>query len=565
MKPTTLRSSVSAIPWHSICAVLFLATFAYAESASREEWSALFNGRDLAGWSPLIDKTPPGQDPSSLITVQDGEIRMYADTPGDATVPFGSLVSDRSFSRYHLSFEYAWGTRKFKPRSEAIRDAGLLYHIADPAKLIAGPWPWSVECQIQEGDTADLVFLNTTAVTWMHPDPESAPAGQGAAGMLPESGGAPRFCGLGKASHTYIGRYPEADKLEGWNVVEAIVQADESAVHIVNGTIRSRMFQLGAKDGTPLTGGRIAFQLEGAEISYRNIRVRELAEPLTVSSRYATCSHVKGMEPGKISLIVTNRGTKPVGLDLEVTGKNRESFSIAISPDVRVLEPGASAEVGVAFIPDGPKGRYSAGMQIGPQDLGAFVVLQGVALEKLEGENEPPLQSIVDACGIPLDVGGSALRLDRKAKTIGDSVSISRFQKAGDGEVRLTPVARFSPPGIYPVRWVSENGEPHPIAAMSGSADVRDAHQRTFPKLENGETSAAFDPAALPFRIELVAGKTTATMDGPETENSTCRIYPVRSFQGRTRRDAYLICFEEASNGDFQDVVFLLENVRPAP
>jgi|GEM_PF-1162871 len=555
--------NTSVLVWSSIHVILI--NFACAESLPEEKWTSLFNGRDLNGWSALIGKLPPGQDPDGHITVKDGEIRMYADAQADATVPFGSIVSDRSFSRFHLSFEYAWGVRKFKPRDNAMRDAGFLYHIVDPSKRIAGPWPWSVECQIQEADTADIVCLNTTAVTWMHPDPQSAPAGQGMAGMLPENGGSPRFCGLGEASHTYIGRYPEADKLEGWNVVEAIVHADESAVHIVNGTVRSRMFQIGAKDGTPLRCGRIGFQLEGAEIAYRNIRVRELPEPLTVSSRYATCSHVKNLLPGETTLTVTNPGKQPVDLGLELTGANAKSFTIAVVPEKKFLQPGETATVKVTFIPDGPKGRYSAGLQIGPRDLGAFVVLQGVALEKLEGENEPALQSVVDACGIAVDVGGSELKLDRKAKTIGDGVAVSRFQKAGDGDVRLTPVCRFSPPGAYPVRWVADDGKRQEIATMSSSTAVKDAHQRTFPAFENGQTFAGFDPAALPFRIELVAGKNTATMDGPETVNSTCRIYPVRSCQGRMMRDSFLICFEEASNGDYQDAVFLLENVRPSP
>ncbi len=41
----------------------------------------------------------------------------------------------------------------------------------------------------------------------------------------------------------------------------------------------------------------------------------------------------------------------------------------------------------------------------------------------------------------------------------------------------------------------------------------------------------------------------------------TGRIYPVKSFQGVARENAYLVGFEEAKNGDYQDAVFLIENV----
>ena len=37
-----------------------------------------------------------------------------------------------------------------------------------------------------------------------------------------------------------------------------------------------------------------------------------------------------------------------------------------------------------------------------------------------------------------------------------------------------------------------------------------------------------------------------------------------RHVQGRELEDAYLIGFEEASNGDYQDAVFLVEGVAPA-
>jgi hypothetical protein len=43
------------------------------------------------------------------------------------------------------------------------------------------------------------------------------------------------------------------------------------------------------------------------------------------------------------------------------------------------------------------------------------------------------------------------------------------------------------------------------------------------------------------------------------------RIYPLKSRGGARIPDAYLVCFEEASNGDYNDYVFVLTNLKPAP
>ena len=41
------------------------------------------------------------------------------------------------------------------------------------------------------------------------------------------------------------------------------------------------------------------------------------------------------------------------------------------------------------------------------------------------------------------------------------------------------------------------------------------------------------------------------------------RIYPVKDRAGQLVPNAYLVTFEDATNGDYQDYVFLLTNVRP--
>lgn len=530
-------------------------------------WKPLFNGRDLDGWSVSVENAPEGADPKGHIVVRDGCIHMYADTAEDQYGDFGVIVSDGSYSRFHLELEYAWGPKKFAPRKDKLRDAGLLYHIADPGKRIFGIWPVSMESQIQEGDTGDLVFLKVRGFNWLHPDQVKAPEGQGTAGLLPESGGSPVFSTL--QNHMYVGRYPVHDTLDGWNRVEAIVHGSESAMHVINGQVRSRVFGLTDDNGKPLASGQIALQLEGAEIRYRNIRIRELSPPLAPARRYVALSQVRGLAPADTTLEIHNPGAAPVALELSLTGSHPQLFRVSLPEGTpAVLAPGGKASVHIAFQPDTDTSpaRYSAGLQIGPYDLGAFVVLQGIALAAPEGKNEPPLQRIVDALGIPLNVGGSELQLDIKAPAIGDGVAAVSLVRAQAGPVRVTPIARFSPPGEIPLRWHASGDTTRKlIATLAGSEVKSDAHQCLLPPWSDGGPAASFDPGSAPFSLVAETGHGTIPLDPTHTPTKLAhpaRVFPVHTVFGAPVRDAVLVCFEEATNGDYQDAVFLLENVQ---
>ena len=49
--------------------------------------------------------------------------------------------------------------------------------------------------------------------------------------------------------------------------------------------------------------------------------------------------------------------------------------------------------------------------------------------------------------------------------------------------------------------------------------------------------------------------------EGADIEN-TARVYPVNMLQGKPVANAYVVAFEEAANGDYQDAVFLIEGVK---
>jgi hypothetical protein len=275
---------------------LFAGAVVAADTAG---WKPIFNGKDLKGWSVhYASKTPDGAPaPGTIFRVEDGAIHAYPTQTAGSPQPNAILLTDAEFKDYVLSLEYKWGEKKFPPRLEHVRDAGLLYHVhrARPAD-----WPASAEAQIQEGDTGDSWAISTQLTSFVDPK-----LGRYA---LPENGGVPKTVGayekFERTRHGRVNEYP------GWNTLQVIVRGDQ-ATHVVNGVVNMRVYDMKAWDAAgnawvKLDKGRIALQAESAELFYRNIRVRPVAktddagpEPYTTEVWYPVPPKViPGASPG---------------------------------------------------------------------------------------------------------------------------------------------------------------------------------------------------------------------------------------------------------------------------
>jgi len=414
-------------------ALPFLCLPVFAQS----EWKALFNGKDLTGWDTVIQKQKVNEDPDGHVTVHDGAIHMYQNVQDETeVVPFGVIMTKDSFSKFHLSFEYRWVGKRFRPRMRRLRDAGLLYHCFGKQKV----WPDSIECQVQEGDTGDLVFLGSSALTWVHSEPAVARPGQGQAGQLPEySGVLKTYPGGG-----YVGRFPENCNNKGWNTVEAIVHENEYAMHKINGAVTSRVLDMQDKKGNSLTSGPIALQLEAAEIQYRNVKIKELDGYLRPSTYQVAMSRVGSLRSQHQKFTITNTSKGALDLTPLITGRHVGAFEIN-TDDITPLAAGQSREFEVSFHPDMGSGNYSAGIQFGADDTGCFVQLSAIATPALEGKNEPTLHHITQALGASVDVGGKALSLDTKKAVIGESVQAGGFALVKGGGFEGDPTRSFFP------------------------------------------------------------------------------------------------------------------------
>jgi Domain of Unknown Function (DUF1080) len=245
-------------------------SFALATAADADaEWTPLFNGKDLTGWYSVLSGRERNEDPDRLIQIHDGMIHLYKDAPDKTAQSFGYIATENVFSNYRARVQYKWGKKQFAPREKGLRDAGFLYHVFGKDKE-RGVWPLCVECQIQEGNSGDLIPVGTKCTTWVSKETqhEKYPKYQNS-----------KAGGIAYSAEGYIYADKVLDSLDDWNTVEIVVNGSQNSVHLVNGQENHSAQNLLRRDGdkwVPLKKGHLALQLEGAEVFYRKIEIQSL-------------------------------------------------------------------------------------------------------------------------------------------------------------------------------------------------------------------------------------------------------------------------------------------------
>ena len=196
--------------------------------------------------------------------------------------------------------------------------------------------------------------------------------------------------------------------------------------------------------------------------------------------------------------------------------------------------------------------------------------LKGLSLKGLEGENEPTLKTVIEILGYQVNNGWNTLANNLKPELQGEEIIASSFQKAAKGKVEMIPVARFSPDFELPFGYYTaspKGPQLHQVGVLSKTKDKLE-HQVLFPSISSGSNS--FDPGENRFGLYGTgAGHSAYTLDEwnillhPGYASHATRTYPLKDQQGKLVSNTYLVCFEEAKNGDYNDYVFILKNVRP--
>jgi hypothetical protein len=240
------------------CAALPLASPLPDESG----WTALFNGHNFDGWYTFLPSTGKNKDPKGVFKVEKGMIHVFDLPVTNEKQEFGYLATNQEFSHCRVRAEFKFGEKRFVPRQEDKRDSGLLYYFVGPDKV----WPRSLESQIQETDVGDLWILDGASITTKVETPDypvfsSGPLLTRNKGRIIKSG--------------------DFEERGNWNTVEVILDGDK-ITHLVNGRIVMKAWDLKQPDpqdatkSIPLDHGRVILQAEGAEIWFRNVRMKPL-------------------------------------------------------------------------------------------------------------------------------------------------------------------------------------------------------------------------------------------------------------------------------------------------
>ncbi|MGB1656265.1 MAG: 3-keto-disaccharide hydrolase [Longimicrobiales bacterium] len=246
------------------------------EEARQEasSWIELFNGRDLAGWTPKIRGEALGEDRRRTFRVEDGLLTVsydaYDETEGFSDT-FGHLFFEEPLESYELLVEYRFVGRQFEGGPGWARsNSGVMFHAQVPGTMgVDQDFPISLEAQFLGGEAGEVRPTANLCTPGTHVEIEgdlvTAHCVNAEAPTVPDS---------------------------TWVTVTIVAHADGSVRHLVDGdtVIAYEGPVVGGgevsewTDGAPqpgltLRGGYIALQSESHPIQFRRVAWRPLSPP----------------------------------------------------------------------------------------------------------------------------------------------------------------------------------------------------------------------------------------------------------------------------------------------
>jgi hypothetical protein len=282
-------------------ATLFAGGAAAETSADREEWIALFNGRDLDGWTPKITGHALGDDFADTFRVEDGLLKVRYDQYKSFDRKFGHLFYKDPFSYYRLVVEYRFvgDQAPHGPGKWALRNSGAMLHSPHPRTMGRNQdFPIAIEVQflggLDDGKARSTMNLCTPGTDVVY-----------------EGSIFPGHC-LGSKSKTFDG--------DQWVRAEILVLGSGQITHFVNGeeVLEYALPQFGGgavsdfdpaakPDGKLIESGYISLQSESHPIDIRKVELLNLAGCMDRSASNYKRYYVKSVPESCVSA----EGSKP--------------------------------------------------------------------------------------------------------------------------------------------------------------------------------------------------------------------------------------------------------------
>jgi hypothetical protein len=246
--------------------VILLSSVGCKEPA-QNEWTSIFNGEDLSGWTIKICGSPIGENYKNTFVVEDGMMRVDYSEYEKFDVEYAHIYYDEKLSHYRLRLEYRfYGTRVPGSKGFTELNSGVMFHSQSAESMgLDQRFPVSVEAQFLaegEGDFSGRTTMNIAA-------PGTS--------VVSEDGT------LQREHMTWT--YAKARLPGEWVQVEVEVHGSELVIHKIDGVevLRYRDPQIDdyyllpedypLSSGTILKDGYIALQGESHPVDFRNIEL----------------------------------------------------------------------------------------------------------------------------------------------------------------------------------------------------------------------------------------------------------------------------------------------------
>lgn len=237
------------------------------DTSSVEEWSQLFNGKNMDGWTPKLAGYKMGDNFNNTFRVTDGNLQANYSEYDTFRNEFGHLFYKEKFSHYRVRAEYrAVGMQVNGGAGWAVANNGLMLHCQSVESMTLDQgFPMSIEFQLLGGNGKDERPTGNLCTPGSHVTMD---------GELFEP-----HC-VNSNSKTYHG--------EQWVTAEAIVYGDSIIHHVIEGDTVMTYIKpvvggglegldtLQFPEGKRMTDGYISIQAESQGFDFRKIEILDL-------------------------------------------------------------------------------------------------------------------------------------------------------------------------------------------------------------------------------------------------------------------------------------------------
>ena len=185
---------------------------------------------------------------------------------------YGGLTTLKNYQNYHFRTQFKWGEQKWAPRLTAKRDSGILFHCRGEHGVFWNVWKACQEFQIQETDIGDYIPLA---------GPAAQVRSEKMAKLYQYNPDMPA-----RLTKGYTMASKELDAPHGhWNTLD-LYAVNDMAVFVVNNEVVMVIEGSINNAGEKLDSGQIQIQSEGAELYYRQMKIREITRlPMNIQQQ----------------------------------------------------------------------------------------------------------------------------------------------------------------------------------------------------------------------------------------------------------------------------------------